>query len=95
MPRIIWPSTKAAAGAFCISSFMPQGWRTMRIVEVAVALEDVLGVVGRGAGVEHRQRAAAEQRVEPALAGIEELLDLALGEVLEAAARTDARVDEL
>ena len=31
MPRIISPSTKAAAGAFCISSFTPHGWRTMRI----------------------------------------------------------------
>ena len=29
MPRIIWPSTNAAAGAFCISSFTPQGWRTI------------------------------------------------------------------
>ena len=31
MPRIIWPSTKAAAGAFCISSFTPQAWRTIWI----------------------------------------------------------------
>ena len=30
MPRIISPSTKAAAGAFFISSFTPHGWRTMR-----------------------------------------------------------------
>src|ERR1700680_4650609 len=29
-PRIITPSTKAAAGAFLISSLMPQAWRTMR-----------------------------------------------------------------
>ena len=31
MPRIISPSTKAAAGAFCTSSFTPQAWRTMRM----------------------------------------------------------------
>src|SRR6202051_2074680 len=29
-PLIITPSTKAAAGAFLISSLMPQAWRTMR-----------------------------------------------------------------
>src|SRR5260370_20416719 len=29
-PRIITPSTNAAAGAFLISSLMPQAWRTMR-----------------------------------------------------------------
>src|SRR5580658_329577 len=29
-PRIITPSTKAAAGAFLISSLMPQAWRTIR-----------------------------------------------------------------
>ena len=63
-------------------------------VEVAVAVEDLLGVVGGRAGVEHRQRAAAEQRVQAALAGVEELVDLVLREVLEAAARPDARVDE-
>src|SRR5450631_477560 len=29
-PRIITPSTKAAAGAFLISSLMPHAWRTIR-----------------------------------------------------------------
>ena len=60
----------------------------------AVAVEDLLGVVSRGTGIEYRQRAAAEQRVQPPLTGIEELVDLVLREVLEAAARADAGVDE-
>ncbi len=47
-------------------------------VEVAVAGEDFLGVVGGRPGVEHRQRAAAEQRVQPPLPGVEQLVDLAL-----------------
>src|SRR6185437_12524405 len=47
-------------------------------IEVAVAVEDLLGVVGGGAAVQHRQRALAEERVEPALPGVQELLDLRL-----------------
>ena len=62
--------------------------------EVAVAVEDLLGVVGVGAAVEHGQRALAEQRIQAALARVEQLADLGLGEILEAAARTDAGVDE-
>ena len=63
--------------------------------EVLVAVEDFLGVVGLAAGIEHGQRALAEQRVEAAGARIEEFLDLGLGEVLEAAARSDARIHEI
>src|ERR1700682_5132893 len=45
-------------------------------LEVAVAIEDLLGVVGIGAAVQYRQCAFAEQRVQPPLPGIEELADL-------------------
>ena len=64
-------------------------------LEVLVAVEDLLGVVAFAAGVQHRQRALAEQLVEAAGARVEQLLDLGLRKVLEAAARTDARVDEV
>ncbi len=95
MPRIIWPSTKAARRG--VVDFELDAPRVAHDadVEVAVAVEDLLGVVGVGAAVEHRQRAVAKQRVEAALPGIEELVDLGLREVLETAARPDPRVDEL
>ena len=64
-------------------------------LEIAVAVENLLGVVGRGAGVQHRERAAPEQRVETALAGVEQLVDLVLGQILETTPRTDAGVDKL
>ena len=63
-------------------------------VEVAVTVEDLLGVVGGCTAVEHRQRAAAEQRIQAPLSGVQELVDFALREVLETATRTDAGVDE-
>ena len=63
--------------------------------EILVAVEDFLGVVGFAAGIEHGQRALAKQRVEAAGARIEEFLDLRLGEVFEAAARSDARIHEI
>src|SRR5262249_51356954 len=64
-------------------------------LEVAVAVEDLLRVIGGRAGVEHRQRAAPEQWIEAPLAGVEQLVDLGLRQILETTARTDARVDEL
>ena len=64
-------------------------------VEVAIALEDLLGVVGVAAGIEHRQRAVAKQGVQPAVAGVEQLVDLGLRQVLEAAARRHPRVDRI
>ena len=94
MPRIIWPSTKAAAGALCISSLTPQAWRRIGYVEVLVAIEDFLGVVGVGAAVQDGEGAFAEQRVETAGAGVQELADLVLGEVFEGAAGADAGVYE-
>ena len=64
-------------------------------LEVLVTVEDFLGVVALAAGVQHGQRALAEQRVEAAGARIEQLFDLGLGEILEAAARSDARIHEV
>ena len=64
-------------------------------LEVAVFLEQLLGIVAAAAGVEHRQRAAPEQWVEPALAAVLQLLHLALRQVLEAAPGGHPRVDEL
>src|SRR5882762_8123657 len=64
-------------------------------LEVAVPIENLLGVIGIGAAVQYRQGAFAEQRVQTPLPGIEELADLILGEVLEAAPRADAGVDEV
>jgi hypothetical protein len=58
-----------------------------------VALQDFVGVVAVAPGVEHRQRAAPEQRVEALGAGIEQLGDFGLREALKAPARTDARVN--
>ena len=95
MPRIISPSTKADAGRVADLELDAPGVAHDLDVEVAVAVEDLLGVVGVGAAVEHGERALAEQRVQAAVARIEELADLGLREILEAAARADARVDEL
>lgn len=64
-------------------------------VEILVAIEDFLGVVGAGAAVQDSQGALAEQGVEAALAGVQQLADLVLGEVLEAAPGADAGVDEV
>ncbi len=64
-------------------------------VEVRVALEDRPRVVGLAAAVQHRERAAPVQRVETAARGVEQPVDLVLGEVLEAAGRCDARVDRI
>jgi len=63
-------------------------------VYVAVALKDLLGIVGGRPGVQHRERAAPEQRVKAALSAVEQLVNLALRQILETTARTDARVDE-
>ena len=63
-------------------------------VEVVVALEDRLRVVGLAAGVQHGERAAAIERVEAALRGVEQPVDLLLRQVLEAAGRRDPGVDE-
>jgi hypothetical protein len=63
-------------------------------VEVAVTVEDFLRVVGVGTAVEHGERALAKEAVQAALAGIEQLADLGLGEILEAAPRTDPGIDE-
>ena len=75
-----------AAGALRSSSLTPQAWRTMRMSKSRVALEDRARVVGLAAGVQHRERAAAVQRVEAAARGVEQPVDLLLREVLEAAA---------
>src|SRR5690606_37370736 len=64
-------------------------------VEVAVALEDQAGIVQFAAGVQHGQGAAAEQRVQTALPGIQELVDLRLGKILKAALGRDLGVDQL
>jgi hypothetical protein len=64
-------------------------------LEVLVLLEQLARVVAVAAGVQHRERAGAEQRVEAALPAVEQLVDLLLRQVLEAAARRDARVDEI
>ena len=63
-------------------------------VEIPIAIEDLLGIVGVRAAVEHRQRALAKQGIQAALAGVQEFADLVLGKILETAPRRDTRVDE-
>jgi hypothetical protein len=64
-------------------------------VELAVPVEQLLGVVAVAAGVEHGERALAEQRVHARVAAAaQQALDLRLGQVLEAAPRPHARVDD-
>jgi hypothetical protein len=65
MPRIISPSTNAWPGAFLISSDAP-GLAHQFHFEILVAVEDLLGVVGFAAGIEHGERALAKQRVQAA-----------------------------
>ena len=63
-------------------------------VEIAVALEQFLGVVVVTAGIEDGQRAAAEQRMNAALPRIQQHVDLRLRQHFEAAARPYARVND-
>ncbi len=62
--------------------------------KVAITVEDLFRVVGVRAAVEHREGALAEQGVEATLTGVQELVDLGVREVLEAAPGSDAGVDE-
>jgi hypothetical protein len=80
MPRIISPSTKALADD--------------ADVEIAVTLEDLLGVVEGAARVEHGERALAKQ-LEDRAAAVEQLRHFRLRQVVEAALGRDARVDDL
>ncbi len=64
-------------------------------VEGGVAVEDFLGIVRVGAAVQDGERAFAEQRVEAALARVEQLADLGLREMFETSARANVCVDEL
>ncbi len=94
-PRIITPSTKAAAGAFLISSLMPQAWRTMRRSKSRYFVEDHPRIVDIAAGIEHGERALAKQGVQAALPGIEQFRDFLLRQVLEAALGRDPRIDHV
>jgi hypothetical protein len=89
------PVDEGGRGGVLDLKLHPPGMTHDADLEIAVAVEDLLGVIGGGTGVENRQGAAPEQRVQPPLTGVEELVDLRLGKVLETAARPDARVDEL
>ncbi|SVJ62939.1 Uncharacterised protein [Klebsiella pneumoniae] len=62
-------------------------------LEVLVGVEDGLGVVAVGAGIEDRQGALAEQLVGLAVGGFAQLLHFALGEGFQRAFRTDRGVD--
>ena len=64
-------------------------------VEILVLLEYHARVVDVAAGIEHGQRALAKQRIQAALAGIEQLGDFLLGEVLQAAFRRHPRIDHV
>ena len=61
-------------------------------IEVLVFLEDRPRIVDIAAGVQHGERALAEQRIQAALPGIEQLGDFLLREVLEAALGRDPRI---
>ena len=64
-------------------------------IEVPVLLENRARIVEIAAGIEHRERAFAKQRVQAALAGIEKFGDLLLREVLEAALGRDSGIDQV
>src|SRR5260370_32491628 len=64
-------------------------------IEVLVFLEDAPRIVEGAAGIEDGERAFAEQRIQAALTGIEQLGYFLLGELLEAALRRDARIDQV
>ncbi len=63
-------------------------------LEVLVGIEDEPRVVDQGARVQHGERAAAEQRIQAALAAVEELVDFLLRQVVEDPLRRDARVHD-
>jgi hypothetical protein len=54
-------------------------------LEILEAVEDRAHIVGFQARTEHGERAAAEQLIDAALAGAQQLLNFALGEIFEAA----------
>ena len=64
-------------------------------IEVAIAIEDLFGVVDVAAGVQHGERALAEQRIQATLPARQQLFDFFLRQALERAARPDTGVDEL
>ena len=93
MPRIIRPSTKAAAGALLQLELHAPGLAHDADLEILVALEDRSRVVGLTARIQHRERAAPVKRVQPATRGVEQAVHLLLREVLEASGRRDPGVD--
>ena len=64
-------------------------------VEILVPFEQFLAVVDRTAGVQYRQRAFAEDLVQPALARIEELGHLGLRQDLQPSFRGNQRIDNV
>ena len=95
MPRIMWPSTNARGRRVVQLELHAPGLAHDVDFEIGVAIEDRARVVGFAAAVEHRQRAAAIQRIQAAARRIEQPVDFLLREVFEAAARRDPRVDSV
>ena len=62
-------------------------------VESGVRRQHRPGIIDMAPRVEHRQTAAAERLVQPAYAAVAKVLDLPLGQNLQAAFRTDNRID--
>jgi hypothetical protein len=74
--------------------FHAEGMAQDADVEVAIAVEDFARIVGVAAGIEHGERALAEERIQSALSGGEQLPDLVLRQALERAARRHASIDD-
>src|SRR6185312_16360068 len=90
MPRMIWPSTKACAGALVSSILMPVLLQHLD-VEVRILLEDRPRVVADRARGQHRQRAAAQQRVQARVAGAAQAHHLVAGKDVQATGGRNAR----
>ena len=63
--------------------------------KIGIAFQQFLAVIHRAAAIQYRQRAIAEQPVQPALAGIEQFADFGLGQYIQTAFRSDACVNYL
>ena len=94
-PRIITPSTKAAAGRVLDLELDAPGLAHDPQIEIAVFLENHPRIVDVAAGIEHGERALAEQGIQAALPGIEQFRDLLLRQVLQAPFGRDARIDHV
>ena len=93
MPRMIRPSTNASAGALHQLELDAAILLQDLDVEIRIALEQRTRIVVRAALRQHRQRAAAQQLVQPAAARVAQARDFVARQHVQTRGRRDARAE--